>query len=166
MSKLKAQTDQIFVEDLGDECVIYQSGTKKAHSLNPTATWIWRHCDGTTDVDQMVLKFQQEFACEDAANLVASGIRQLEAANLLITAEDGTPDSSPAVYSGPVMTRRSMVGVSSALMPVIASILVPTAAAAKSKGHDDPVPIHGKSGDSGNNGNNGNNGNGNNGNGH
>jgi hypothetical protein len=163
MSKLKAQTDQIFVENLGDECVIYQSGTKKAHSLNPTATWIWRHCDGTTDVDQMVLKFQQEFPCEDAANLVASGIRQLQSANLLIT-EDGTPDSSPVVHSGPAMTRRSMVGVSSALMPVIASILVPTAAAAKSKGYDDPV--HGKNGDSGNNGNNGNNGNGNNGNGH
>ena len=89
------------------------------------------------------MQFEREFGCSDSLDVVLSGVQQLETANLLVL----TPreDASP-FPCGPVMSRRSVVAAGSALVPVIASILVPTSAAAKS-GSDKPgkSKIRGKS---------------------
>lgn len=125
-----ARRDQLIVEDLLGECIVYDSNHKKAHSLNSTLTWIWHHCDGSTDVEEIALQFEKEFGCADSLDVVLSGIQQLESANLLVS----TPrEDTLSIPPGPVMSRRAVVAASSAVLPVIASILVPTAAAAKSK---------------------------------
>jgi hypothetical protein len=125
-----ARKNQLIVEDLIGECIVYDRDHKKAHSLNSTLTWIWHHCDGSTNVEEMALQFEREFGCADSLDVVLSGIQQLEAANLLVL----TPrEDSLSISPGPVMSRRAVVAAGSALVPVIASILVPTAAAAKSK---------------------------------
>jgi hypothetical protein len=126
-----ARQNQLFVEELVGECVVYDSDRKKAHSLNSTVTWIWRHCDGATTVEDLSLHFEREFGCSDSLDLIFSGIQQLEAANLLVSSTPRqTTSSIPA--AGPVMSRRAVVAAGSALVPVIASILVPTAASAQS----------------------------------
>jgi hypothetical protein len=125
-----ARKNQLIVEDLIGECIVYDGNHKKAHSLNSTLTWIWHHCDGSTDVEEMALQFKREFSSADSLDVVLSGIQQLEAANLLVLSPQEDTSSVPC---GPVMSRRAVVAASSALVPVIASILVPTAAAAKSK---------------------------------
>src|SRR6185369_528610 len=101
-----ARKEQLVVEDLVGECVVYDSNDKKAHSLNPTVTWIWRHCDGSTGVEEMAVQFEREFGCSDSLEVVLSGVKQLETAKLLVL----TPreDASP-FPCGPVMSRRSVV---------------------------------------------------------
>ena len=122
-----ARKNQLVVEELVNECVVYDCNQKKGHSLNPTVTWIWRHCDGATDVTEMASQLERKFHCADALDVVSSAIQQLDAADLLQVnpLEDKSRES--------VMSRRSVVAAGSALMPGITSILVPTTAMARSK---------------------------------
>ena len=113
-----ARTKDVLVEELGGECVIYDAQNKKAHNLNPTATWVFRRCDGSTSISEIALRFEQEFSCTNGLELVESAIERLDEANLLVSAQ---------IYS-----RRSLVTAASALAPVIASMVAPTAFAAKS----------------------------------
>jgi hypothetical protein len=126
-----ARRDQLIIEDLVGECVVYDSKNKKAHNLNATLTWIWRQCDGSTDLEEIAMRFEREFGYPDSFDIVLSGIEQLQAAELLVsTVADA---ALPASSTGPGISRRSVVVAGSALVPSITSILVPTAAAAKSK---------------------------------
>ena len=45
-----ARQEQLIVEDLLDETIIYDLRRNRAHSLNRTAALVWRHCDGRTGV--------------------------------------------------------------------------------------------------------------------
>jgi hypothetical protein len=124
-----ARKDELIVEEVLGEWVVYDKNQKRAHNLNSTMAWIWRHCDGATDVDEMAMQFDQEFGSSGSLDLIRSGIQQLEAANLLVSA----PRAAQAMAAtAPEMSRRSIVAAGSALAPILASILVPTAAAAKS----------------------------------
>ncbi len=131
-----ARTDRILTEDLVHECVVYDNVRRKAHSLNRPVTWIWRHCDGLTTVEEMAVCFEQEFRCENSMDLIVSGLQQLTDADLLASPID---DQN--------ISRRSVIAVGSVLAPVIASITVPPAAAAKStpKPPKPPKPPKGKS---------------------
>lgn len=124
-----AQKSQLITEEIEGECIVYDTRCKKAHSLNSILTWIWHHCDGSTEVSEIASQFQREFDCSDSLCLVKSGIEQLEAANLLVPTILQT--TSNVTLTEQAMSRRSITAAS-ALYPVIASILVPTAAAAMS----------------------------------
>jgi hypothetical protein len=128
--KPMARKDELIVEEVFGECVVYDKNTKKAHNLNSTLAWIWHHCDGATDVDEMAIQFDGEFGSSGSLDLILSGIEQLEAASLLVLTHRDA--SSAMAAAGSVMTRRSVVAAGSALAPILGSILVPTAAAAKS----------------------------------
>ena len=123
-----ARNSQLIVEELAGEYVVYDSNSKKAHTLNSTVTWIWRHCDGSTSVDDMALNFEREFGGSDSMDVILSGIQQLEANNLLV----------PSTTGEAMMSRRAVVAAGSALAPIIASVLVPTAASAKSVKDKEP----------------------------
>jgi len=72
-----ARNNRLVVEELADGCVVYDSNSKKAHSLNSSVTWIWRHCDGSTSVDDMALNFQREFGGSDSMDVILSGSSSL-----------------------------------------------------------------------------------------
>ena len=122
-----ARTDQFIIEEVGNDVVVYDRTTKKAHSLNPSVAWIWRQCDGKTDTDQLSAGFERQFNTTDGADFVLAGLEQLKTAGLL----EIEPDSlSPEI--GPMISRRSALAAGSALFPLVATVLVPSAAAAKS----------------------------------
>src|SRR5262245_3046878 len=123
----KARTAQLVIEELVDECIIYDPDNKKAHNLNSISSWIWHHCDGSTSVEQMVVEFERGFHREDSRQVILSGLEQLRTANLLLNAEGEQGALAPSEH---LMSRRAVVAAGSALMPTVASILVPTAAAA------------------------------------
>jgi hypothetical protein len=109
--------------------VIYDSRHKKAHHLNSTLTWIWHRCDGTFSIEELATAFEQHFQVINGTDAVLTGVEQLSSRGLL-----EEPIDLPAgllAASGSVSRRTVVVG-GSALMPVIASIVAPTPAAAKS----------------------------------
>lgn len=125
--KPKALHNGVIAEDLGTECVVYDKSRKKAHLLNPTLSWIWRHCDGSRTVDDLARQLSQETGSDDAGRILIAGLKQLANAHLLESELDESHLTAPA------MSRRAMVAGASVVAPMITSILAPTPAAARSK---------------------------------
>lgn len=55
MSELnpEARRDSLLVQELGDELLLYEAKTARAHCLNPTAAQVWRLADGKTSVEEL-----------------------------------------------------------------------------------------------------------------
>lgn len=48
----------------GEDLVLYDPRAGRLHHLNPTAAAVWRLCDGTSTLDDIVAKVSVEFALE------------------------------------------------------------------------------------------------------
>ena len=46
----RARQDELVVEELPDETLVYDLKRHKAHCLNRTSALVWQHCDGRTSV--------------------------------------------------------------------------------------------------------------------
>ena len=53
MGKLVKSPD-FFIEDLGEETLLYRSGSQTAIYLNESAALVWKLCDGTRGVKEIV----------------------------------------------------------------------------------------------------------------
>jgi hypothetical protein len=50
-NKPLARSDDLIVEELGDEVLVYDTNSDTAHCLSPDAARVWRHCDGETSIE-------------------------------------------------------------------------------------------------------------------
>jgi hypothetical protein len=110
----------LVVERLGDELLVYDSETTRAHSLNGVAAAVWEACDGERDAAAIA---ELVGVPEDSAWRALS---QLEERGLL----DG---ELPVRMSGSEYSRRQavrrmgLIGASAAFAaPLVKSIVVPT----------------------------------------
>jgi endosialidase-like protein/coenzyme PQQ synthesis protein D (PqqD) len=117
-----ARTHGLLCEIVGDETVVFDRKSQKAYRLNPSATIIWRHCDGKTSVEELARILERELKLtEPAEPLVEMALQKIESLGLLEGA------------SG--VTRRQMgrkIAVAAALIPAVAALTVPTPARAAS----------------------------------
>jgi coenzyme PQQ synthesis protein D (PqqD) len=49
----RARNEELVIEELDDELLLYDLRTDAAHCLDPQATAIWRACDGTASVAEI-----------------------------------------------------------------------------------------------------------------
>lgn len=126
---LKRREDLI-VQKLGDEAIIYDRVSHRAHSLNRTASLVFEKLDGTTSLERVARDLKKTFGNAPEKELVAAAVNELAAADLL----------SP----GAALPRRSVLrGLAAGLLPVVASIAVPSAASAASCGSTGDICIYG-----------------------
>ncbi len=118
-----ARTTDIVVQDVGKEILVYDLRTHKAYSLNETSSIVYQACDGETTFEQ--LRAKNKFTDE----IIFLAIDELKKENLI---ENGEEYTFP--FAG--MSRREAirkVGMASMIaLPLISSLIVPTAAAAQS----------------------------------
>lgn len=125
----RAREDGLVVKVLSDELLVYDLERHQAHCLNRSAALVWEHCDGRTPVSEVVALLGTELkgaADEELVRLALDGLRK---AHLLRAA--ASRETEPARP----MSRRALIrklGVAAALLPLVASIVVPEAAAAQS----------------------------------
>jgi len=123
----------LVIDDLPDEVLVYDLDRHKAHCLNRTAAIVWRHCDGNTSPVEIALRLQRELDTPINEKLVWLALRQLDRLHLL---EKSTP--IPPRFEG--MSRREMIrnlGIAAAVtVPVVTSIVAPTAVQAATCKHD------------------------------
>lgn len=50
-----ARSEELLVEEVGDEIVVYDTFTHHAHCLSPVAARVWRACDGTSTEAQIAV---------------------------------------------------------------------------------------------------------------
>lgn len=112
--------EDLVMTETQDDLLVYDPETHALHTLNPVLAKVFRRCDGTVSIEDLV---QKTGLGEDAVRLA---VAQLHEAGLL----EGT---SP-IIEAPVGSRRRFlrnVGIGASL-PVITSVTVPMASAAAS----------------------------------
>jgi hypothetical protein len=114
----------LVVEALANEILVYDLERDKAHCLNETAAWVWKHCDGKTSVAQMAALVRKEINVDVDERVIWFALAQFERHHLL--KQRATP---PPMMAG--ITRREMVRALALAafvsVPLITSIVAPTA---------------------------------------
>ena len=122
----RARQEELVIDELGDETLVYDMRNHKAHCLNRTAALVWNRCDGRLTVSEMILALETELHTPVSAEVVWLALEQLNKANLLA-------DRLPKSKVQPAMTRRAVmkrIGFGAAIaVPLVTSILAPSVGA-------------------------------------
>lgn len=119
-----ARKENLVIEELSDEVLVYDLNLHKAHCLNHTAALVWEHCDGHTSIKQMVEILRTEFSFRIDEELVWLALDQLSKVRLL---EEATiPARGEERLRRREMIRR--IGLTATVgLPFVISILAPKA---------------------------------------
>ncbi len=115
------------VRQLGDEFLVYDLETHQAHCLNRTAAKVWLLCDGKTTFAEIAGKLGNDSESSVDETVIELALSQLQEAGLM---EQGSSKSEQIVPSRRDAMRK--MAAAALALPVVASILVPTAAQATS----------------------------------
>ena len=110
----------LVVQDLGDEVIVYDPVSHRAHALNRAAALVFERLDGKHTIEAIARHVGRAFEKSPQKALVTAAINELAASGLLETPLDALP-------------RRVMLrGLAAGLTPLVISVSVPAAAAAQS----------------------------------
>jgi Coenzyme PQQ synthesis protein D (PqqD) len=123
-----ARKDELVVQDLPDEVLVYDLKNHKAHCLNKTAAFIWNHCDGQTTVEDIAKMMEQEWHTPVTEDAVWFAVNKLSKAELL-QQRIALPEAKAGMSRRSAMRR---LGVGALLIPVVMTIVSPTAMAGSS----------------------------------
>jgi hypothetical protein len=117
----KARDENLVVQELPDEILVYDLKTNEAHCLNKTAAMVWKNCDGKTAITDIAKLLEGSFGNPVDDDLVWLAIDQLNEKNLL---NGQNRIDSP--------NRRELIkkiGLASVIaLPIVASLKAPTSA--------------------------------------
>jgi len=113
-----ARSDDLVVEEVGDELLVYDLRGDGAHCLGPAAARVWRACDGETTVAALETKLGLD------ADSVDSALHELEHCQLLAP----VPDVSGGITRRDFHLKVARTGAAAASVPFIVSLAVPAAA--------------------------------------
>jgi hypothetical protein len=117
-----ARVDDLIIEELADELLIYDRANDVAHCLGATAARVWRACDGGTTVEGM------STALDLDAGTVARALDELGGLNLLEV------DPTARATRRELTIRIAKAGAAVALVPpLVVSITAPASAQSASE---------------------------------
>jgi hypothetical protein len=123
-----ARSEDLLVELVGEETVIYDLTSKEAHCLKPLAGLVFAAADGRATHDELAERATKELGHPVSGAEVGEAIEQLTDRSLL--------DVPLAIRDGlsrrQVMRRTAFAGAAAFAAPLITSIVAPTAAMAAS----------------------------------
>lgn len=118
----------VWVRQVGDELLIFDGETKKAHCLNRVAAKVWCLCDGTRTVAEIAKELRRLGESLDEG-YIEMALRQFSKSRLLL--QPFVADGNDLSLSRRAMIRK--MGVSAALaLPAVTSMVIPAPAAAAS----------------------------------
>ncbi len=128
-----AKSENLLVEEVAGELVIYDTSTDRAHCLNESAAAIWRHCDGTRSVEKLANHLFPKLEPSDATQIVRVGIERLRRRRLI---NGATVAGQPVDPSKRQMLKKIAILAATAgiVTPIVSSIIAPTPASAASQG--------------------------------
>lgn len=127
-SLLKSISEGIVVQKLEDELLIYNLQTNRAICLNQTAALVWQSCDGISSVSEIRQKLEKELGTSVNDELVLFAVSELNEKGLIENGEK-IADSFKGLSRREIVRK---VGFASLVaLPIVSSIVAPTAAAAQ-----------------------------------
>jgi hypothetical protein len=124
-----SRKNDIVVQDLNGEVLIYDLKLNKAFCLNETSALVWQACDGNKSVDEISRSISKQMNQPANDDLVWLALDQLKQENLLENSEEVV-----ANFDG--MSRREVIrkiGLGTMIaLPFVTGLIAPTAAQAQS----------------------------------
>ena len=119
----KARTENLVIQQVADETLVYDLTTNKANCLNETAGFVWNRCTGGRSINEIAKAVEARFGHAVDEDFVRLALKQLENESLLT--ESG--------LSGVVMANRreaiKRIGLASAIaIPIVSSLVAPSKA--------------------------------------
>ncbi len=125
----KARKENLVVQELDGEVLIYDLNTNKAFCLNEASALVWQACDGNKDVSEIRKSLGKQLNSTVNDDFVWLALDQLKKENLIENKDEIVAD-----FNG--MSRREVirkVGFASVVaLPLISSMIAPTAISAQS----------------------------------
>jgi hypothetical protein len=125
----KTRDHQLVVQELKDEVLIYDLNINKTYCLNETSAAIWNLCDGNNSISDITSQLSKRLKQPVTDNLIYLALDQFKEENLL-------SDNETVEIKFDGLSRRDVirkVGFASLIaLPVISSLVAPTAAMAAS----------------------------------
>lgn len=122
--------NNLVVQDLDSELMIYNLESNRAFCLNETAAVVWQNCDGKTGVAEITSHVSERLKFTVSEEVVLLALSQLENEKLIEPCE--------IVESVRLLPRREMIkrlGTAGAVaIPIVAAVVAPEAAFAQSCG--------------------------------
>jgi hypothetical protein len=121
----RARASDLVVKDVGNEVLVYDLARHRAHRLNRAAAAVWRACDGTRTLPALAAVAAGESGQAMPVEAVRYALQELGRARLL---------ENPVQPRG--LTRRQVIarvgGAAAVALPLVATVVPPTAAQAQS----------------------------------
>ena len=128
----EARANGVVTEQIDDEIVVYDLESKDVHCLGPLAAAVYERCDGGSDATRIAESVSERLGRPVTKHEVADAIAQLEQRSLLATPPLVLHDG---ISRRELARKTAKVGAAVAAVPLITSIVAPTAAMAAS-----PIP--------------------------
>jgi hypothetical protein len=122
----RARQNDILVERVGDETIVYDGERHEAHSLNRSASLVWQHSDGEHSVPQLAELLGSELGIEPDESLVEYALDRLANAHLI----ENEPAES--LSRRDAVRRLTLAGAAVVGLPIVLSMVAPTEARAAS----------------------------------
>jgi len=117
----KARDENLVVQELPEETLVYDLRTNQTHCLNKTAALVWKYCDGKNSTTAIARLLEDSFGNPVEDDFVWLAINLLDERNLL-------NEKTSNQFNLP--NRRALIrkiGFASAVaLPVVASLALPT----------------------------------------
>ena len=121
----RLESEDLILEELRDELMIYDSRRNQAFCLNQTAAFVWKHSDGNTPVAEMADKLGQQLDAAVDEQVIWFALDQFSKDGLL------APSTIlPGSVAG--ITRRMLLkkmGVGAIALPAVTSLFISPAKA-------------------------------------
>jgi hypothetical protein len=121
----RARTENLVVEELDDELLIYDSERDKAHALNGVSAFVWKQSDGHRSVEDLARMVEDDYG-DEADEVVQLALRQLWERRLILEPSPDSVDTSRR----DLLRKLAIGGAIGLSIPVVKSIVAPTAAQA------------------------------------
>lgn len=132
-----ARKDDLVIQEVDGETLVYDLKTNKVVSLNKTSALVWHNCDGKKGPTEIAEIIQDKIGAKVNEDIVYFAVNQLNKENLLKPAFDYSDK-----FTG--MSRREVIrkiGLGTIVaLPVVASIVAPTSAEAQTGCVALPIP--------------------------
>lgn len=139
----------LIVKNLDGELLVYDNATTKAFCLNASSALVWEMCDGNTTITEMTERLTQTLNAPIDATFVTFALERFYADGLLETGFRNATEDASLTRAG-LVARFGRAGIAAALVvPLVTSIVAPTAAKAYGIQPPPPPPIGGSGGGSG-----------------
>ncbi|MEJ7846696.1 MAG: PqqD family protein [Pyrinomonadaceae bacterium] len=120
-----ARKNDLVVQEVTDEVLVYDLSSNKAHCLNETSALVWKSCDGTNSVSDITKLVGNTTGANVSEDFIWLAIDQLNESDLL-------EQEIKSSFAG--QSRRDVIkkiGLASMIaLPVIASLVAPSNAMA------------------------------------